>query len=298
MLRTVNGGNTWDIIYNDMYAPRKLEFVNNTLYGFGRGIWKSNNGGNTWQMLNNAPPALFNSFSYFSGTFKNAFNGIAVGTNGNIYRNQIIDSVSWSPARGLSNTQIVNPWASPTETEVYTALVKMGNCFASEYKTVIVNPLKISGSKRLIKYCGDTLTIQAGINSQLAHLYHFKWLPTNTIVGSDSSLTIKTTMDTAMYFYLTVNSVNGCSVSDTFKMVRELEFNLPSLYTVNCGNSIMPMVDTTVWIAYNHESALNFSAVQFVSKDTVFVLGEKLFLGQIMAANHGLQTLFQPCMMW
>jgi hypothetical protein len=65
----------------------------------------------------------------------------------------------WSPASGLSATNIANPVATPNSTTTYTVTVTNGACTATNNITIDVNSLSVSA--------GNDVTVCVGANTQL-----------------------------------------------------------------------------------------------------------------------------------
>ncbi len=110
----------------------------------------------------------------------------------------------WSPATGLSATDIPNPTACPTETTTYTVQV-MGadGCMATESFTVSVEEVQITVGANADICIGASTTLSAGGGAT------YQWSPTTglsdpTIANPTASPTVTTT------YMVTVTTVNGC----------------------------------------------------------------------------------------
>ncbi len=104
-------------------------------------------------------------------------------------------SYSWSPTTGLSNPNIANPIASPTETTVYTVTATgLGECLSLDQVTVTVRPLELDVTVLLEgAYTGmgmETSLQQQGLipNAQPFNSAPFSYNGTETFDGSVSNV--------------------------------------------------------------------------------------------------------------
>ena len=99
-------------------------------------------------------------------------------------------TVSWSPATGLSATNITNPLATPTATTTYTLTATQGTCTSQDQVVVTVNPTpSVSGTAQT--FCpGSTVTLSATASPANGA---FLWTPggqtTNSITVSPTATT-------------------------------------------------------------------------------------------------------------
>ncbi len=97
---------------------------------------------------------------------------------------------SWSPATGLSATNILNPLATPTTTTTYTLTATQGNCTSQDQVVVTVNPTPtVTGAAQT--FCpGSAVTLSATATPANGA---FLWTPggqtTNSITVNPSSTT-------------------------------------------------------------------------------------------------------------
>lgn len=118
---------------------------------------------------------------------------------------------TWSPATGLSNPNIPNPFASPTQTTTYTLTITTPNgaCTVSSTVTVIVFPplqVQLAGPYTICK--GQSVTIQAPLVTGGTPSYTYLWTPGNL---TTPSITVSPTVTTTYTF--TVTDGNGCTAT-------------------------------------------------------------------------------------
>lgn len=143
-------------------------------------------------------------------------------------------SYEWSPATGLSATDIRDPWASPSETTTYTVMIT-DNCGEIIYDTVNV----IVNTPDFIDL-GDDLTLCEG------QLWTFNVLtPGATYLWQDGSTLPTLTVDEDGTYSVTVTDGN-CIDADTVNVtyVPAPDISLPH-DTVICGLENTYIIDVT-----------------------------------------------------
>lgn len=121
-------------------------------------------------------------------------------TGGNLY--------SWSPAIGLSNITIPDPYAKPADTTLYFVTVTLNGCSSSDSVTVNVNPIPVADA-------GNDTTICVDESVQLTAYgtpgYSYNWS-----TGDVTQSIVVAPLDTTEY-YVTVTEY-GCSAVDTVQV--------------------------------------------------------------------------------
>lgn len=113
---------------------------------------------------------------------------------------------SWSPATGLSSTNVLNPIATPSVTTTYTLTATQGSCTSTDQVIVTVNPTPtITGASQT--FCaGSSVTLNAtGTPSGGS----FLWTPGGQ---TTNSITVSPTATTS---YNVQYTVGGCSSNNT-----------------------------------------------------------------------------------
>lgn len=119
---------------------------------------------------------------------------------------------SWSPATGLSATDIPNPVATPSSTTTYTVTIGNGSCF-SESKDVTVSVLTIdAGPDKDICNGGS---VQIGNPAQDGTpTYSYSWSPTTGLNNPNSAQPMASPTVTTTYI-VTVTDAASCVDRDT-----------------------------------------------------------------------------------
>ncbi len=145
-------------------------------------------------------------------------------TGGNIY--------SWNPALGLSNTQIANPVANPSDTTTYLVIVSnqyackdSANITINVYKKPLVN----AGSDKTI-FEGQAVTLNGTIAGNYSSFY---WLP-NTNISNANSLTPEVSPVDSVTYYLYAVPGSGCpAVSDKVFVKVYKKLTVPNAFSPN-----------------------------------------------------------------
>ena len=174
--------------------------------------------------------------------------GVQIGLTNN---NNPDITYTWSPTTALSDTNIANPFASPTITTQYTVLVDNGFCLDTISQLVQVDTVYAD-------ILGDTFVCSndAPFLLTVHHLQsgdQFYWSTnrdfSDTLVNPSTDSTIQVTpTDSITVFYVQVVHPNGCVAIDSLTMrVRDLaepldaSFDYPGVgcapYTVNFNNT-------------------------------------------------------------
>ena len=131
-------------------------------------------------------------------------------------------NITWVPAAGLSDPNVLEPWASPDTTTDYYLNVVSGSCSVDSivHYTVkirdVAEVLADSTGKGYLYFCKfDTNGVQ--IPAKISGSYSsFSWIPTSYL-NSPTDLNPFATPPTDMDYVLEVNT-NGCVVRDTIKI--------------------------------------------------------------------------------
>ncbi|MFV5700219.1 hypothetical protein ACM55H_17820, partial [Flavobacterium sp. ZT3R17] len=143
-------------------------------------------------------------------------------------------SYSWSPATGLSATNIANPVATPTTTTTYTVTVTGANgCTKTDDVTVTVDkalPSANAGSDVTINCITPSTTLGAsgGVS--------YSWSPAAGLSATNIANPVATPTTTTTYT-VTVTGANGCTKTDD--VIVTVDKALPSAnagsdVTINC----------------------------------------------------------------
>jgi gliding motility-associated-like protein len=123
----------------------------------------------------------------------------------------------WSPANSLSEVNVSNPFASPTQSITYQLLLSNGVCTDTFVQSVIVfnDALSLGGSDVLCG--GDTLQLSV-TNSQPNQQLTYSWQPTSQIIsGANTATPLVSPSQTTTYIVSVVNQI-GCVFSDSIRI--------------------------------------------------------------------------------
>ena len=122
---------------------------------------------------------------------------------------------TWTPATGLSATNIHNPVANPTTTTEYIVTATLGRCSGEDRVTVNVHPAPIpdAGAPGFICF-GQTYTLHASGGTQ------YLWTPGTYLDDPSSPNPVSTPTKDITYTLSILSDVNGCKslVTDEIKI--------------------------------------------------------------------------------
>ncbi len=218
ILKTIDGGTNWTTqtsgIGVDLYSVYFT--VANTGYAVGDmgTILKTINGGTNWTVQTNGTTNCL-----FSVYFPDANTGYFVGiyadysSNSDIFKLSIPSSYSWSPANGLSASNIANPMARPTITTKYILSTNANGCIATDSVTVYINPLTINGTDASIT-CGDIATLNTNTNYTGTGTLTYSWLPVTGLNNASDANPLSSVTSNQAYC-VSVTTSNGCIATDS-----------------------------------------------------------------------------------
>ena len=240
ILKTTDGGLNWNIQMSNVASSLQSVYFTDASTGYivgpeGPGtctIIKTTNGGNTWVALSNDATDWLSSVF-----FPNANTGFAAGGGGVILKSPFIDSFLWSPAMGLSATNIRNPMASPTSTTTYKVMTASNGCYATDSVTVHVNPFIVNAGTDKTIICKGTTQLGSSITTNYTGngTLKYKWSP-STGLNNDTLINPTTNIHDLSYT-VTVATPNGCVSSDDVS-VNLTSMDKPEIcvVTVNSAN--------------------------------------------------------------
>lgn len=158
---------------------------------------------------------------------------------------------SWIPTTGLSNSNISNPVASPTQTTQYILLISNGVCTDSIFQNVEIKQnnynVNINPHSPICK--GDTLYIIANSNS---NTINFTWATdinfTNTISSSinDSTITVSPNNNTTYYILGNSSECNFSDIDSINIQVKEANILADENKIICIGDSIQLSVSNQI----------------------------------------------------
>jgi gliding motility-associated-like protein len=142
-----------------------------------------------------------------------------------------ITSYQWSPVEGLSNPQISDPVAVPSQTTLYILQVANVDCIVSDsvLVTVNINPSANAGPDRVI-IKGQSATLQGTAEGTDVN---YLWAPEINITGNTTLSPVVNPLATQMYV-LNVFSNKGCKTATDSVLVKVYpELYVPNAFTPN-----------------------------------------------------------------
>lgn len=139
ILKTTNAGNTWiPQTSSTSYDLRSIHFKpNGSGYIAGHGVILNSSNGTTWSTEYTLDSTLL------SINFPTNNVGYAVGEHGKMLKKVFFDTFTWQPGSSLSDSNIQNPIATPSQTTTYTLTATAPNgCVSTSDVTISVIPMQ------------------------------------------------------------------------------------------------------------------------------------------------------------
>ncbi|MBC7398363.1 MAG: gliding motility-associated C-terminal domain-containing protein, partial [Mucilaginibacter sp.] len=192
---------------------------------------------------------------------------------------------SWSPATGLSATDIASPIATPATTTTYTVTVFNNDC--SNPLTVKVNvaapPLVDAGPDKNI-FRGDRVQLNGRVTAAAGTTY--QWSPA-TYLDDPTSLTPVATPDQNITYKLTATTAGGCFVvNDEVSIKLKEKIRIPNTFTPN-GDNVndlwlidgLDTYDNSVITVFNRFGQKVFNSIGYAKPWDGMVNNKRLPLG-------------------
>lgn len=138
----------------------------------------------------------------------------------------------WSPAKGLSDVNIANPIASPTDTTLYTVTVSNGTCTSTANVTVNVlkKPVANAGPDRYITQ-GQSTTLNGSTKGTNVSYY---WTPGDNLSSTlELKPTASPTEDITYTLHVVSNSGCGDEATDQVFVRVYKKVTVPNTFTPN-----------------------------------------------------------------
>lgn len=207
-------------------------------------VMTSYDGGNSWE----EEKTITGSKTRILRIVGNGSGGLIVtGEDGIILTKSSEDKFEWSPARGLSATNIPDPMAAPDVTTTYTVKRTSGSYTATDSVTVYV--AGFSDKFKTIN-CGNTVQLDSVIYpSNFKGAVHYKWTPS---IGLDNDTIAQpvcsATEDTKYTCVVVLN--DGKSYNNT--MYTDSVFVFVNTFEANAGDDIKTVCGSNVTLSATH----------------------------------------------
>ncbi|MEY2651001.1 MAG: hypothetical protein RLZZ321_93, partial [Bacteroidota bacterium] len=215
--------------------------------------------------VNNTYPTPVSSTG-FTKTCSSAANGATIGNQA-----QAGMTYSWTPALGLSATNVANPFANPTVTTTYTvnALNPNNGCVSATNILVVVDtqaPTANAGLDQLISCTSNSTSSGAPIGMIPVAGINYSWLPITNLSNAAIANPNATPTSSQTYTLTAVDPTNGCSSTDevlvTVNQIVPVA-NAGSDQTITCAtNPTGAVIGTTAvnGVSYNWSPTTGLSA--------------------------------------
>jgi PKD repeat protein len=175
---------------------------------------------------------------------------------------------TWSPATGLSATNIYNPIATPASSATYIVTVFAGGCSSTDDVAVTVNTVPTAEAGNTVSICsGEATTLTASGGST------YNWSNGATTASNTVSPT-----STTNYIVTVSNTGNGCSATDNV-LVTVKPFTPPSIFPIGplgfcAGSSNSAVLSSTGgYSSYLWSNSATTQTINVTNTGTYWVIG-------------------------
>lgn len=203
-------------------------------------------------------------------------------------------SYRWVPGTGLNDSTVANPWASPTDTTLYTLYVSYEGCEGSPATvTVNVRPIpqiwadSTQNPNGLFICYGDSIRIPAKSISSLQPVT-YQWLPVNDLSSPNVLNPIAKHLETTTYYlYATLGQ---CTVVDSVKITVSPAIN-PQIFA---SKDTICQRDTLHLIANGGVGSATFEWFsvpnRFEGNGSILIVGPETTITYYVLITEGLCT--------
>ncbi|MBN8702676.1 MAG: gliding motility-associated C-terminal domain-containing protein [Bacteroidetes bacterium] len=168
-------------------------------------------------------------------------------------------SFSWTPANGLSNSQISNPWVDTTLSSSYIVTVTdLNGCTANDTILVNVNPLPNVDAGVGVNLCNG---LSVTLNATGAATYN--WSPNNGL--SSTSIANPTANPTGTTTYTVIGTDNNNCINSDTTTITLIVFTISIPDTFTCVENNVPLIATT-----SNASSYDWSPGATLNDSTIF----------------------------
>lgn len=141
----------------------------------------------------------------------------------------------WSPATGLSATNIPNPVASVKQTTTFSVHVTTpSGCVADDSISVIVHPLTIDAGNNKSHSCGESIQLPTVTNYTGSGSVNYLWTPSTGL--SNPTAAAPNTNAGPITYTVTMTTSEGCTASDVIN-VTLAPLNAPQICMVGVDSA-------------------------------------------------------------
>lgn len=242
VLKTNDGGDTWTTTkLNGTSQITSLNFVDSLIgyacgsgYGTGK-ILMTTDGGNSWNSSYSVGVAPLTTIFFSDENI-----GYAAGWNNPILKLNNPISYEWSPAIGLSATNIKNPIANPIATTKYFVIATtLNGCISTDSLTVFIDPLLVNAGIDQNIICGAEVKLDSIASNYSGNgILSYNWVPStglnNNTIPNPTAIVIESSK-----YVVTLKTSNGCMALDSIKIeVTPLTVNKGLDKIIVCGAEV------------------------------------------------------------
>ena len=165
----------------------------------------------------------------------------------------------WLPAKGLSDSSIANPVASPVYTTSY--IVKgssTAGCIAFDTVTISIKPSPV-----VVKTNDSIICKNSSIQLQVSGGTNYSWVPDTTLSSNNISNPIASPINNITYFVTTSDAALSCTTTDSIKIfIRPV-----TVFTISPNDSVC--LNSTIQLKTTGGNKFSWEPANLVNNPTI-----------------------------
>jgi gliding motility-associated-like protein len=193
-------------------------------------------------------------------------------------------TINWTPSSTIDDPNILAPYASPTSTTIYKAIVSKGSCIDTFFQKVSITNDLIKTKADSIICPNDTVSIQT---TEMKGATYF-WSPSSIIINDTGAKAIAKIPSSSM-IYVKVIDTNNCEFIDSvfINVLDKNTFFIKTMDSLNCKfdsleieTSYLPNVQYNWTPTTPINSGLGTNKIKgFINTNTLFIVTASIARG-------------------
>lgn len=146
---------------------------------------------------------------------------------------------TWMPSTGVSAPNSLTTTITPSATTTYTLFgTNSSGCIGKDPINLVVGNVSVDAGATQTITCGNNATLTATPTGTFVSPYTYNWTPTVALTSTTTQVTVANPK-TPHWYYVTMTTANGCSATDSVKVVST-EPNFGTSFSVTPSQIVTP----------------------------------------------------------
>ncbi len=152
---------------------------------------------------------ITSSFAVNAGADRTINPGQSTSLNGTVSGGVAPYVIAWTPAQGLSHTDILTPQASPSQTTTYTLTVsdQVGRVVVDQVTVTVASPFTVNAGADVTIQAGQSIQLNAAVSGGIAP-YSYQWTPAAGLSSTTIATPIASPAATTSYTVTVTEATN------------------------------------------------------------------------------------------